>query len=371
MKKIVRLENNRIDKAFLKEYFKEIESLVKEMEGLNDFNSYRKKFEREFIEITGVKNALAVNSGTDALQLALLSLGIGRGDEVIIPDLTYISTALVVKYTGADLILADVRKDDLTIDEQEIEKNITSNTKAIIAVHMFGNPANMEKIRKIAQDKKIYLIEDACQALGSKYFGKFAGTFGDMAAFSFSYYKPLSSLAGNGGILAFKRENYADKISNYLNLWKAGRDLANIDRKFNKISLTDIATTRVKLKYIELIIKSREKIKKIYDSELSKIEEVRTFRDKNGIFSVRENYPILAKERNKLYKYLLDKQIESDLPYPPIHSLGIFCDASRKYGNFINTEEYKKNALHLPLFSLMKEEECCIVVDGIKKFYKK
>jgi perosamine synthetase len=365
---MIRLENNKVDKVLIGEYLKEIERIVKNIGGLDDINSYRKEFEREFAENIGTKYALAVNSGTDALQLALLSLGIGKTDSVILPDLTYVSTGLVVKYVEAEPIFVDVKKEDLTIDENELEKKIKNNTKAIIAVHMFGRPCNMNKIINIAQKYKLYLIEDACQALGSKYHGKSVGLFGDIAAFSFSYYKPLSSLGGNGGILIFNKNEYNEKIYGYLNLWKKDLKLLDLGRKFNKISLTDIATAKIKLKYINRIIKSREDAKKVYEDNLSSIKYINIFKDSKEIFSVRENYHILTKDRDKLHIFLKRRGIESELPYPPLHSLGLFS-RNNSDSEFKTSEEYFSKGLHLPLYTFMKKEEVLEVTKAIKDFY--
>jgi len=365
---MIRLENNRIDKILVKEYLKEIEFVVKNIEGLDDINSYRKEFEAGFARFLGAKYALAVNSGTDALQLALLALGIGKGDAVIIPDLTYISTALVVKYVLAEPILVDVKKEDLTIDEAKIEKAITPNTKAIIAVHMFGHPCNMGKLRVVAQKHNLYLIEDSCQALGSAYKDKYVGTFSDISAFSFSYYKPLSSLAGNGGMLVFNNNAYKDRIEKFINLWKTDISLLEADRKFNKISLTDIATVKIKLKYINQIIESRNNAKKLYEENLLHLRYIEVFKDTKGFFSVRENYHILAKDRDKLHAFLKKKGIDAELPYPPMHTLKLF----RKQNNtdFKITEDYYNRGLHLPLYSFIKKEEMLEVVEAIREFYQ-
>jgi len=367
---MIRIENNRIDKILIDEYLKEIEKAVKNMRGLDDVNSYRKSFEREFAAFIGSKYALAVNSGTDALQLALLSTGIGEGDSVIIPDLTYISTALVVKYTGAEIVLVDVKEEDLTIDEDIIEDKIRPNTKAIIAVHMFGRACNMKKLKKIALKHRLYLIEDACQALGSRYHNGNVGIFGDVSAFSFSYYKPISSLSGNGGMVVFDNPEYNERIDAYLNLWKGGKNLLNSGNKFNKISLTDISTVKVKFKYRDQIINSRNSLKKLYEEYLSGLKDIRIFKDSQNVFSVRENFHILAKDRDRLYKFLKRNNIESEYPYPPIHSLELSGKNKEKPGSCKITENYYRSGLHLPLFSFMKEAEVMQVAEAIRRFYK-
>ena len=365
---MIRMENNRVDKVLLNDYLKEISYAVNRSEGLNDISEYRKGFEEEFAKYIGTKHALAVNSGTDALQLALLSLNIGKGDSVIVPDLTYVSSALAIKYVGAEPILIDVKDTDLTLNEDIVTRHIKKNTKAIMAVHMFGSPCAMDNLKKIAKKFNLYIIEDACQAIGSTYASKKVGTFSDIAAFSFSYYKPLSSLGGNGGILAFERDEYEKKIYNMLNLWKTNSCLLRLDRKFNKISLPDLSTTRVKFKFLKHILASRDKIKKLYESNLRKIRGVSIFKDPTDVVSVKENYPILFHHRDNLRAFLLKNSIKTDLPYTPLHHLKIFKDHIRPKDAFPVSESYFKHGIHLPLYSFMTEKDCNSVINAIKRF---
>ena len=361
------MENNRIDKVMLKEYLREIELAVIGMSGIDEVNGYRKALEKAFSKFVGSKYALAVNSGTDALQLALLALGIGKGDSVVLPDLTYISTGLVVKFVGAEPIFVDVKKDDLTIDETLIEKKLRPNTKAIIAVHMFGHPCRMERLKSIAEKHKLFLIEDACQALGSVYHNRKVGTFSDFAAFSFSYYKPLSSLAGNGGMVVFQKEDYFKKIDPYLNFWKTDKRLSQLNHKFHRMSLVDLATVKVKLKFIQQIIRSRDLSRKTYEENLSSLQKIRFFKNGKGAFSVRENYHILASKRDRLLDFLKKRGIDAEYPYPPLHSLSLFKPGDNE---FPVTNDYYKRGLHLPLYSFMKKEETLKVVESIKRFYQ-
>ena len=367
---MVRMENNRVDKVLLKEYFKELDLAVKGMNGLTDINSYRKEFEKEFASNLGLPYAIAVNSGTDALHLILLALGIGKGDSVIIPDLTYISTALVAHYVGAELILADVKNTDLTLDESRVAPLIKKNTKAIIAVDMFGNPCEMAALRRIAERNRLFLIEDACQAFGSRYRGKSVGAIADASAFSFSFYKPLSSLAGNGGAIVYHDQKMLAAVNKFLDLWKVDNSISVAGRKFNRISLTDLATVRVKLRFSRQIIEHRDKIKKLYEERLSGTKGVRLFNDRPGFFSVRENFPLLVEKRDLLYSFLKKRGIDTDLPYPPLHGVDFLAGEGKK-ANFTVTREYFNSGIQLPLFSFMKDKECIIVVDAVKDFISK
>lgn len=362
----IRYEDIRVDRLLIKEYQKQLEIDLKKIGGLNDIDILLKEFETLFAKYIRTKYAFAVNSGTDALQLSLLGLDIGEGDSVIIPDVTYPAVPLSVIYTKAEPIIVDIKKEDLEIDENLIEKKIKKNTRAIIAVHMFSRPCNLEKILKIAQKHNLYVIEDCCQAESSEYKGKKLGSFGDLSCFSFSYYKPLSSWGGGGGLICFNDERYK-KIVDYTKIWKDDDALLKAEKRFARMYLLDLIAIKVKFKYLKEIIKSRLRIKKNYEGELGKIKNIKIFKDNKDSLSVPQNFVILSKERDKLGKYLEEKGIIWQRPYQPLHLMKIFKKFSKD--KFPNSEKYWRQALHLPLFSFMKTEEANSVIDSIKKFY--
>ena len=157
-----------------------------------------------------VKHVIAVNSGTSALHASLLSIGIKQGDEVILPSFTFVATANSVIAAGAKPIFADINKQDYTIDTVDIEKKINKNTKAIIPVHLYGHPSNMNEINSIAKEHSLYVIEDACQSLGSTYFQKQTGTLSDIGCFSFYASKVITT--GEGGAIATNNDDFAEKL---------------------------------------------------------------------------------------------------------------------------------------------------------------
>ncbi len=167
-------------------------------------------FENEFANYLGVKHAIAVSNGTVAIHLALLALNIGKGDEVIVPNLTYIATANAVSYVNATPVFADSEADTWNINPECIEKLITPKTKAIIPVHLYGNPCNMDKIATIAKNHNLYIIEDAAEAIGSQYHGKKTGSFGLISTFSFYGNKTITT--GEGGMVATNDDELASKI---------------------------------------------------------------------------------------------------------------------------------------------------------------
>jgi len=251
-----------------------------------------------------------------------------------------------------------------------VESLIRKNTRAIIAVDMFGNPCEMAALRRIADRHRLFLVEDACQAFGSRYRGKSVGAMADAAAFSFSFYKPLSSLAGNGGAILYRDQGILASVNKFLDLWKTDIALSTAGRKFNKISLTDLATVRVKLRFSRQIIEHRGKIKKLYEEQFLGARGVKVFNDRPDCCSVRENFPLLVEKRDLLYSFLKKRGIDADLPYPPLHSLKLFAGKG-KDADFPVTSEYFSSGIHLPLFSFMKEEECILVADAVKEFLGK
>lgn len=362
---MIRYDDMRVDRLLIQQYQKELEGELKKIKGLNDINVLLREFENTFAQYIGTKYALAVNSGTDALQLSLLVSGIGRGDSVIIPDLTYPAVPLSIVYAGAKPIFIDIKEEDLEINEDLIERHISKNTKAIIAVHMFARPCNIEKIMGIAKKYNLLVIEDVCQAESSEYKGKKLGSFADLSCFSFSYYKPIASCGGGGGMICFNKEEYR-KIYNYIKIEKDEAALLSAGKRFPPLYLLDLISIRVKFNYLGDIIKSRLMIKKMYEKALFRIKEIRILKDGLNSISVPQNFILFSKQRERLGNYLLEKGIVWQKPYIPLHLIKIFKKfASNK---FPHSEKYWKEALHLPLYSFMKKEECQFVVDSLENF---
>lgn len=195
----ISITSNRVDKLLIQDYLRELIKEMKYIEEVDGYTNFLKRCERNIAEFIGMKDSLLTNSGTDAIQLSLLFLNIKKGDEVIIPASTYISVALAIWYTGAKVVPVDISKDDMLIDVEKLERSITSRTKAIIMVHMFGHSCRVNEILNIAKKHNVKVIENACQAIGTKYKGKRVGSFGDISVLSFRYAKTISSFSGNGG----------------------------------------------------------------------------------------------------------------------------------------------------------------------------
>lgn len=363
----IRYDDMRIDRLLTKEYQKQLDIDLKRIKGQNDIELLLGEFEKIFAKYIGVKWAVALNSGSDAIQLALYALNLKKGSKVIIPNLTYPAVALSAIYAQAKPVFVDVKAEDLEIDEDKIEGCVDKETKAVIAVHMFARACQIEKIQKIAQKNNLFVIEDCCQAESSEYKNKKLGSFAEFSCFSFSYYKPLSSCGGGGGMLCFNQDKYK-AIAEYTKVWQDNADLLKIGRRFPKMYLLDLVSLEVKFKYLKEIIKSRLKIKKIYEDELSNLEGVKIFKDADNSLSVPQNFPILCKKREALGKHLYNKGIAWQRPYMPLHMMQMFKDYA--HGDFSVSQKYWEEAIQLPLFSFMDENDCFYVCETVKEFFK-
>jgi dTDP-4-amino-4,6-dideoxygalactose transaminase len=364
------ITSNRIDKLLLPEYVKELIKKIKHMKVVDDHTYFLSRFEKTLAEFIGVKDSLLTNSGTDAIHLSLLSFKIGKDDEVILPATTYISVALAVWYTGAKLVPVDISEEDMLIDIEKIKERITSRTKAIIMVHMFGQSCKVKEILEIGREYNVKIIENICQAIGTIYKGKRLGGYGDVGVVSFRYAKTISSLSGNGGAILLKNSQTKRFLKEqFLDIYRGEEGLFNINRKFCNISFFDALVTFVKLKHFEEIERKKILCRKIYEDKLRDVKEVKIFPDPPGVCSVRPFFLILARKRNLLMEYLSKKGILCEASYPPIVSFPRFGRFNPK--EFPVAFKHWKMGLRLPLFPFMEPEEAEIVTQEIKNFYAK
>ncbi len=229
------------------------------------------RFEKEFAKYCGVGHAVGVGSGTDALHLAVLALGIGKGDEVIVPANTFVSTAFAVKHAGAKVVYADV-DETYNIAPSDIEKKITEKTKAIMPVHMYGQACDMGEIMEIAQENKLRVIEDACQAHGAEYKGKKTGSIGDIGCFSF-YPSKNMTVAGEGGMATTNDKGIAEKIRELSNYGQAKKNLHTSMGYNSRLSEISAAIGLEQLKRLDGWNKRRREIAKEYGKRLEGIVE--------------------------------------------------------------------------------------------------
>lgn len=335
------------------------------------------EFEREFSRYIGVEHAVGVNSCTAALDLALKLLKIKNGDEVIVPAMTFVSTAHAVAYNLARPIFADVNTADRNIDLTDVERKITSRTKAIIPVHYGGRPADLDGLRQVAGS--IPIIEDAAHASGAVYKGRHIGGSGNLACFSFHAVKNLAM--GDGGALTTNDEQFIERAKRlrWLGIDKGTWDRTGTDRSYwweyvvdeigLKCHLNDImaAIGLVQLKKLDKMNERRREIKNIYMKEMKDIEQiVFPIDDDEDHKSSWHIFSILCKRRDELSVFLQKKGITTGVHYKPINLY-------KCYGNITHlpkAESIFPELLSLPMYSSLQDEEVCFVIESIKEFFK-
>lgn len=343
-----------------------------------------KEFELKFAKYTGSKYAIGVSNATAALHISLLTLGIGKNDEVIVPDITFAASANSVALTGAKPVCADV-DETLNISIKSIEQKITKKTKAILPVHFAGFPAPMDKIKKIATKNNLSIIEDCAHAVGSFYQKKHVGTFGDTGCFSFFATKNLTTV--EGGMITTNSKTIADTASK---LRSHGID-KTLDQRYQnqspwiydilipgfnyKIDEPRCALGISQLKRINTITKKRRNAASYYTSKLNNIPGIEVVNSKNTkghvyhlfIIRVKEIFPL---ERNQLHKKLQENDIQSTLHYYPIHNFNYIKKQKISEKDFPNSNSAAKECLTIPLYPTITKKQQDHVISTITKLSK-
>ena len=324
-------------------------------------------FESLFAEYNGSKYCVGVGNGLDALMLSLKACGIGKGDEVIVPSNTFIATALAVSYVGAKVVLVDADNDTYGIDVIKISDAITDRTKAIIPVHLYGNPCNMEEVMSIAKSHDLTVIEDCAQAHGAGYKGKKVGTFGCAGAFSFYPGKNLGAMGDAGAVVTDEKE-IAEKIralGNYGSDYKYHHVYKGCNSRLDEMQA---AILSVKLKVLDKTNENRRHIAKRYceeiDNPLIEVTNYEIMKD-----SVWHIFPVRCHERDRLEKYLLDNGIHTNKHYPiPIHLQPCYRELGYSEGDFPVAEMLAETELSLPLYYGMAGAEIDYVIEKLNGF---
>ncbi|MGB8657345.1 MAG: DegT/DnrJ/EryC1/StrS family aminotransferase [Candidatus Zixiibacteriota bacterium] len=327
-------------------------------------------FEKKFATYCGVKYCLGINSGTSALIMALQALGIGEGDEVITTPNTFIATAEAISLVGAKPVFVDIEEKSYNLDPTKLEGAITGKTKAVIPVHLYGQPADMDPILQTAAKKKVAVIEDACQAHGAWYKGRRAGSLGVAGCFSFYPGKNLGAY-GEGGAVTTNSDEMAQKI-------KMLRDHGSAKKFYheyigNNCRLEGIqgAVLSVKLNHLDQWNEKRRKNADLYRKYLKGTsvglpEEMPFAQHVYHVFSVR------VKNREKLIDFLKQKGVFTNIHYPiPIHLQNAYGFLGYKKGSFPVTEKCVDEILSLPMFAELTEEQIKYTAECIKEFYGK
>jgi len=326
-------------------------------------------FEEEFATFCGTKYCISCGNGLDALYLILRGYDIGQGDEVIVPSNTYIATAFAISYTGAKPVFVEPELHTYNINPELIEKTITKNTKAIMAVQLYGQPSDMDNINRIAKKYNLKVIEDSAQAHGALYKGKRTGTLGDAAGFSFYPGKNLGSL-GDAGAVVTKDKELADKIRAIGN-YGSDRKYHHIYKGINsRLDEVQAAFLRIKLKNLDKWNGERRMIAQKYidginNPNIKKPKEADYARHVWHLFVVR------TKKRNELEKYLKQSEIGTRIHYPiPMHKQRAYKELNIKETTLPIAEKISKEVISLPMWYGMKDEEINYVIDRINNWNK-
>jgi len=323
-------------------------------------------FEEEFAAFIDVKYCVCVGNGLDALRLSLLALDIGPGDEVILPANTYIATALAISAVGAIPILVEPCADTYNIDPLKIEDKITLKTKAILPVHLYGQPADMKPILKLAKKYHLRVIEDNAQSHGAIYRGQKTGSIGDIAATSFYPGKNLGAF-GDGGAVTTNNLSLATKVRQLANYGQTVKYINKYKGVNSRLDEIQAAILRVKLKHLDEWNAKRRALALVYDQQLKNFPEITLPKVNEFCLPVWHIFPILLKNRDAAQKILQSQGIQTLIHYPlPMHAQ----EAYREWSHFKNklpiTEQIHSHELSLPLYPGMTEEHQASVIRILK-----
>jgi dTDP-4-amino-4,6-dideoxygalactose transaminase len=331
------------------------------------------RFEKELADFCDVEHGIGVGNGSDALYIALEACGVGPGDEVITTPFTFFATAGSIVRAGAVPVFADIDPVTFNIDPVEVEKKITPKTKAILPVHLYGQPADMDLLMVIARSHGLKVIEDAAQAIGATYTGRKVCALGDVACISFFPTKNLGAF-GDAGMIVTNTDEIADK-SRMLRVHgsrkKYRHEILGINSRLDALQAKVLS---LKLKYLDEWTENRRRIAERYTAGLSQTEAVksgklRVPKEMTGCKHVYHQYTILTENRDDLKTYLAEREIASTVYYPvPLHLQKVFSGLGYKAGDFPRSEEAAKTVLSLPMFPEMTNEQVDYVVETIAEF---
>ncbi len=316
-----------------------------------------KALEKELAEFLGVNYTVGLNSGTDALHLALRALDIGAGDEVITTAFTFVATTEAIGIVGAKPVFVDINPDTFNIDPDKIEAAITSKTKAIIPVHLYGQPCEMDKIMDIAKRHNLRVIEDCCQAIGATYKGQMVGSFGDFGCLSFYPTKNLGGM-GDGGLIMTNSEKLRDRVVALRNHGGAVRyyhDEIGVNSRLDEIQS---AILRVKLPHIKEWNEKRRAHAAYYNKLFADCKDVATPVEADNTYCVYHQYTVKVPNRDEVHKMLQERGIGAMLYYPvPLHLQKVHAYLGVGKGSLPNTEKDTELVISLPMFPELTEEE--------------
>ncbi len=325
-----------------------------------------KDFESEFAAYCDSKYAVGVNSGTDALYLALAALDIKEGDEVILPPYTFIATALCISYGGAKPVFVDIEPETYNLDPQKLKKAITSKTKAIIPVHIYGQAANMDEILALAKEHNLKVIEDAAQAHGARYKGKRIGSLGNVSCFSFYPTKALGAF-GDGGMIVTSDEKIYKNSLMLRDYGREGRYEHKIKGYNSRLDTVQAVILSAKLKRLDQWNEMRSKMADVYRDELQGVKGIVIPPTKSDRTHVYQTYAIRLPNRDHVAEALKEKKIGVLIHYPiPLHLQEAYKELGHQKGDFPVSEQVSSEILSLPMFPHITKEQIRYVCDSLK-----
>lgn len=363
----MKINFNQLDKGYLK-YKKEYDKAAIETleSGWYILGSKGEKFENEFSNYLGLKHCVGLNSGLDALILAFRALGIGKGDEVIVPANTYIASVLGITENGATPVFID-SDEYYNLDATKIEEKINSKTKAILVVHLYGQAADVANIRAISDKYNLYLVEDCAQSHGACFDGKVTGTWGDIGCFSFYPTKNIGAF-GDGGAIATNNSDLYEKVKmlrNYGSKIKYENEVLGVNSRLDEIQA---ALLSVKLRHYPELRAEREVIAKEYLTRITNplitLPNIRKHAE-----HVWHLFVVKVDERDRFQEYLSHNGISTQIHYPiPPHLSEAYGYLGKERGNFPITENDTQHIISLPLFEGMTTEEIGYVIEIVNRF---
>jgi dTDP-4-amino-4,6-dideoxygalactose transaminase len=326
-------------------------------------------FEEEFSRYVGTKFAVGVNSGSDALYLALRALGIGQGDEVITSPHAFISVADAIRRNHARPVFVDIEPETYCLDPSLIEKALTRKTRAILPVHLYGHPADLNPIMEVARRQGVMVVEDACQAHGAEYRGRKVGGFGDAGCFSFYPTKNLGAF-GDGGMVVTDSPPLAERLRRLRNYGEARKYFFKYSGVNSRLDEIQAALLRVKLRHLEKRNERRRLLAALYSDLLAGFPVI-TPRARESVRPVYHLYVIRCPKRTSLQDHLKKSRIQTLIHYPvPIHLQESCSDLGYVRGDFPLAEKCAKEVLSLPLYPELGKREVIQVVTAIQSFYR-
>jgi len=327
-------------------------------------------FEEEIAVLCGVAHGVGVASGTDALILALRACGVQAGDEVLLPTYTFVATGSAVSALGAKPVFVDIRPETYNLDPSELERRVTSRTRAIIAVHLYGLAADMDPILAFAKSRKLPLIEDCAQAIGALYKSRRAGSFGDAACFSFYPTKNLGAY-GDAGMVVSNSAELAAHLGTLRNHGQTAKYRSSEPGWNSRLDEIQAAVLRVKLRHLAEWQGTRRSHAAEYTRLLQQVPGIMPPHEPEGLEHVYHQYTIRTEQRDALQRHLAARRVGTTVYYPhPLHLQPLYAHVGHRAGDFPHAERAAQEVLSLPMYPELRKDQIAHVVEAIAEFMK-